>query len=192
MGKEYQTKSYTINNDKEMDKLVLFVNQIDKNMQSNGKAVNITWTTDVSKIRTLAQNSLLACYINEIKETFGGSISEIRVNLKRDFGLAILMEQYNEAKEKAVKRLKDGERLNYSMISQAGREAGDTHVLLKTIHYDIQPLNIQNKILKPLPCTSIMTTKWFLKYLEAIEQEYSQHGLVLESINETKRREAFG
>ena len=185
------TKSVTVNNHNEMNKLSSFIGTLDKVICKNNKPIHLSWTDDTNKIRTLAQNSLLACYITEIKETFGGSISEIRVNLKRDFGLDILMQQYNEAKEKAIKKLKDGERLNYSMLSQSGREAGDTHVLLKTIHYDVQPLNIQNKILKPLPCTSIMTTKWFLKYLEFIEQHYAQHGLVLESINETNRRDAF-
>ena len=186
------TKSITINGHNEMNKLSGFIGRLDSVICENNKPIHLSWTDDISKIRTLAQNSLLACYISAIKNEVGGSLGEIRINLKRDFGLDILMEQYNEAKEKAIKKLKDGERLNYSMISQSGREAGDTHVLLKTIHYDIQPLNIQNKILKPLPCTSIMTTKWFLKYLEVIEQHYAQHGLVLESINETKRREAFG
>lgn len=185
------TKSITVNGHDEMHKLSGFIAKLDDVICKNNKPIYLSWTDDTSKIRTLSQNSLLACYINEIKENIGGSISEIRVNLKRDFGIDILMEQYNEAKDKATSKLVDDEVLTYSMLSVAGREAGDTHILLKTIGYDIQPLNIQNKILKPLPCTSIMTTKWFLKYLEAIEQEYAQHGLVLESINETKRREAF-
>ena len=185
------TKSILIEHNNDLGKLTAFVNQIDKQIQVDNKPISVTWTNDVGKIRTLAQNALYACYVSAIKHKFGGSLSSIRAELKHEIGVDILMLQYLEAKEKAISKLECDQDLNYSMISQAGREAGDTHVLLKTINYELQPYNIQMKILRPLPCTSIMLRKWFVKFIEAVEMYYAEKGLVLESINETLRNEAL-
>ena len=161
------------NSKSEFDKLVKLTHLIDSDMQAHNKPWYVRVTNNASEIRNNAQNALYAIYIQAIGDKFGNESGELRAFCKRHFGLHILYIQ--SAKN-----------------TKAGHEAMTVIELLKTVNFKFQAFDIQEKILAPLPCTSIMTSKNFVQFLRNIEIFYAEKGLVLESINETKRREVFG
>lgn len=160
------------NSKSEFDKLVKLTHLIDDDLQAHNKPWFVRVTNNASEIRSMAQNALYAIYVTAINESFGGDSLSTRRLMKRQFGLNILLAQSKDN-------------------TKAGHEAYAVVSLLNTINYRVQPFNIQEIMLEPLPCTSIMTSKNFVKFLREIEVFYAEKGLVLESINEAKRREAF-
>ena len=129
-------------------------------------------TNDLGGMRSNAQNALYACYVKEISNNLGNDIKDVRRFCKRNFGRHVLYEQSKDN-------------------TKAGHEALAVITLLKTVNYKFQNWQIQENILEPLPCTSIMTSKNFTDFLKRIEIFYAQKGIVLESINEKLRRDAF-
>lgn len=160
------------NSKNEFDKLVKLTHLIDSDLQAHNKPWYVRVTNNSSEIRSMAQNALYAIYVNAINDEFGGDSLSTRRLMKRQFGLNILLSQSKDN-------------------TKAGHEAYAIVLLLNTINYRVQPYDVQETMLQPLPCTSIMTSKNFVKFLREIEVFYAEKGLVLKSINETKRCEAF-
>ena len=160
------------NSASEFDKLVKLTNLINDDITEFNKPWYIRVTNNASEIRNNAQNALYACYVKEISKNLGNDIKDVRRFCKRNFGLHVLYEQSKDN-------------------TKAGHEAFAVITLLQTVNFKFQNWQIQENILEPLPCTSIMTSKNFVDFLKRIEIFYAQKGIVLESINEKLRREAF-
>lgn len=160
------------NSKSEFDKLVKLTQLIDDDLQAFDKPWYFRATNNKSEMRNNAQNALYACYVNEVSKHFGDDIKDVRAHLKRKFGLDVLYLQSVET-------------------TKAGFEALSVIELLRTVSFKFLPYDNQEKILKPLPCTSIMTSKSFQTFLRDVEIYYAKKGLALESINEKLRREAF-
>lgn len=179
------SKSITIENSSsgQLEKLANLAMTVGDEIEENGRQWWITATNDRGKIRTLAQNSLYATYLDAIKTDTGFSDEDLRVEHKRCFGLQILYAQAGE------KRTKD----DSEVFTKAALDAQAVMETLRIINFKHMNDEQKNKVLKVIPCTRIMTTKNFAKFLVDIEQFYQYwNGLRLESINEAKRNEALG
>jgi hypothetical protein len=170
----------TINNlsTNEFAKLSTFVENIQTDMEEDGKPFFITATNDRAEVRSLSQNALSAIYYSAISTHFNYTKLEARLRCKIDFGLPALYEQSGLPPEKKG---------NKAAVRVAKKVMRTLHII------KFKYLGYENKmeVMENLPCTSIMTTAVFCDYMKQIEMYYVDKGLVLESINETLRNNAL-
>jgi len=182
----------TINNlsTNEFSKLTTFVENIQTDMEEDGKPFYITATNDES--RTSAQNRLLwSAYYPAIADKMGEKDEElIAARCKRKFGVPLMKTQAYAAKP--TKRSKDVKRelLRFGLIDHDEQTIKDSWVTLMSVL--LFPMDGQMDAFKLLDCTKNFTTKLFAEYINRIEIWAAQElGLNLESINKTLRDNAL-
>ncbi len=159
---------------KEWQAFAEYVQKLEAQQREDGKPIFITACTDEKEVRSLAQNALSAVYYKAIADKFGYTVIEARLRCKVDFGLQALLQQSGSKSAKGA--IKDANRVLKTLAV----------IKFKWLSYP-DKLHVMNT----LPCTRIMTSAIFCDYLKQIELFYSQHGLILESINETLRNNAL-
>ena len=176
------TKSITLKSDINiLSKIAKFLN-----LFASDKDLFITVSDDKAKIRSNAQNALIHVYYAAISEKTGYEVDDCEARCKRRFGLPIMQVQKGESTKKGKHVFT--ELLRFGLITDAN-EVEQKRVLIR--YYDLIEEG-QVECFKSIEVTRNFNSTQMKQYIESIERYWAQHGLVLESINEQKRRDAFG
>lgn len=132
----------------------LFNNKIN-NFLHAGKTVTVEIYEGERKKRSLSVNALQAVWTNEIAEHLSMTEVECRCYLKREFGLPII---------KAAGDYRSEMIINF----------------LEKHHYDYLPVEEQDRLIKDLPVTRIMTKKEHKQFRDRLQMFFSEQGLILE------------
>lgn len=149
------------------------------------KDLYITVTDDKSKLRTNAQNGLIQLYYKAIGDFMGYDVEESTARCKRKFGLPIMYQQAYKDTQKA--------KVVYRELLRVGLINNPTPPERAFILTNYHNLSEEGQIecFKLIACTRNFNTTEMKEYIDTMERFFAEKGLVLESINEVKRREAF-
>lgn len=149
------------------------------------KDLFVSISDDKAKIRSNAQNALIHVYYNAIAEFMGYDVEETIARCKRKFGLPIMLEQAYKTTEKA--KIVYRELLRVGLINNP---TSPEQAFILTNYHNLNEIG-QIECFKLIAVTRNFSSTQMKQYIESLERFWAQKGLVLESINETKRREAF-
>lgn len=162
----------------EFAKLATLVENIQTDMEEDGKPFYLIATNNKAEVRSLAQNALSAIYYAAIGKKIGLTSDDARLRCKVDFGLQALYEQSGLPPEVRGNKW-------------AIKEALKTMRTLRIIKFRWLTDPEKLEVMESLPCTRVMTTAVFCDYMKQIELYYADKGLMLESINKTLRNNAL-
>ena len=172
------SKQLTVSKDSRQG-LAVIVNLIVRDLDEFGKDWVLRATNNMGEIRNHAQNGLLRCYYSEIQKSHWAkqqqmSLFDVEIYCKRYIIIDILKFQACKDTILGIKAKTQSDVVSGLLSCGASEELKITY--LSTEGW-----------------SSILDTEHFKKYLEAIEHHFfDKLNYRLESINETKRREAFG
>jgi len=150
------------------------------------KDLFVTISDDKAKIRSNAQNALIHVYYKAISDFRGEEVEDVTARCKRKFGLPIMeKEAYECDTEKSKKVFR--ELLRVGLINNP---TPPEQAFILTNYHNINEIG-QIECFKLIAVTRNFSSTQMKQYIESMERFWAQKGLVLESINETKRREAF-